>query len=58
MLLKDLMCEEVLQWPTEIYNGNTESLRFCTTMLPFDDYMKTRANSTTSRRSSILLSGQ
>ncbi|CAM5998948.1 unnamed protein product, partial [Sphagnum balticum] len=58
VLLRDLMCGEVLQSPTEIYNGSTESLRFCTTMLPFDDYTKTRANSTSSRCSSILLSGQ
>jgi hypothetical protein len=58
VLLRDLMCGEVLQWPTEIYNGSTESLRFCTTMLPFDDYTKTRANSTSSRCSSILLSSQ
>ncbi len=58
VLLRDLMCGEVLQWPTEIYNGRTESLRLCTTMLPFDDYTKTRANSTSSRCSSILLSGQ
>jgi hypothetical protein len=54
VLLRDLMCGEVLQWPIEIYNGSTESLRFCTTMLPFDDYTKTRANSTSSRCSSIL----
>jgi hypothetical protein len=58
VLLRDLMCGEVLQWPTEIYNGSTESLRFCTTMLPFDDYTKTRANSTSSRYSNILLFGQ
>jgi hypothetical protein len=58
VLLRDLMCGEVLQWPTEIYNGSTESLRFCTTMPPFDDYAKTRVNSTSSRCSSILLSGQ
>ncbi|KAH9557771.1 hypothetical protein CY35_07G102000 [Sphagnum magellanicum] len=54
VLLRDLMCGEVLQWPTEIYNGSTESLRFFCSMLPFDDYTKTRANSS----SSILLSGQ
>jgi hypothetical protein len=58
VLLKDLMCREVLQWPAEIYNGNTKSLRFCTTMLPFDDYTKTRANSTNSRCNNIFLSGQ
>jgi hypothetical protein len=35
-----------------------ESLRFYTTMLPFDDYTKTKANSTSSRCNSILLSSQ